>query len=219
MCRHPKIRKRSFLLLELLTSSFIAGIIIAACISLLLLFITVRSKEGADLIAAQKRWQYTSYLRWVLMNIEKKKNLLFVVEDGPGGSQQLIFHLNHGFDSCPNDSSDMLAMLYVDREKGLMLVHRPLKSRKDLGLEEEKAYAIWPGAQSVKWSFFCKNEASQDSSQPRAEWKDFWPKEEKTLPLAIKAVIEEKSSSGNTPKIAVTSLVLSQMNDATIHVR
>jgi hypothetical protein len=211
--------KRSFLLLEVLTSSFIAGIVIAACVTLLMLFITRKGKEETDLFSSQKRWQSASYLRWVIMNIKQKKEPLFVVEDGPGGSQRIIFHMNHGIDPSPNDSSDMLAMLYLDREKGLMLVHKPLKQRKEMGLEEEKAYSIWPNAQEVKWKFFTKNELVQEGSQQKAEWKETWPKDEKKLPLAIKASIVEKSERKETVQVEVTGIVLSQLKDATIHVR
>lgn len=149
------------------------------------------------------------------MNIVPEPKHLFVVEEGPGGSKCIIFHLNHGIDSSPNDSSDMIAMLYLDKEKGLMLVHRPPKIRKDLGFEEEKAYPIWPGAQAVKWSFFGKPELVQDPSQPKGEWKEAWPKEESGLPLAIKAEIREEGGD----KIEVTGIVLSQLKDATIQVR
>ena len=215
----PRPVRRGFLLVEILTSSFVAGIIIAACLTLLGLFVSIKGREEARLVTTQRRLQEACYLRWVMMNIIGGHKPLFAVEDGPKGSKLIIFRLNHGIDSSPNDSSDMLAMLYVDTEKGLMLVHRPLKSRKDIGFEEEKAYSIWPEAKEVRWSFFSRNELVQDSPQKASEWKDTWAKEEKDPPLAIKAFVIEKSEGKNAIETEVTGIVLSQLKDATIRPR
>lgn len=219
MRRSSKIIRRGFLLVEILTSSFIAGIIIAACLTLLGLFIATKGKEESRFTLVQKRLQEASYLRWVIMNINGGYKPLFVVEDGPEESKRLIFYLNHGIDPSPNDSSDMLAMLYVDREKGLMLVHRPLKRRKELGFEEEKAFSIWPEAKKVRWSFFSRNDLVQESSEEINEWKESWPKEEKKPPLAIKACITEQPEGKNAIETEVTGIVLSQLKDATIRPR
>ena len=148
------------------------------------------------------------------MNIEEGTNFPFVTEGTPDGSMRLLFRLNHGIDSSPNDSSDMIAMLYVDREKGLMLVHKPVKQKKELGFEEEKAYPLWPSAKKVRWSFFSPNEL-----QEVPEWKDSWSKEEKSPPLAIKAVISEESRDNTLIDTEVTAVVLSQVKDATIQLR
>lgn len=217
-CTHHPVR-RGFLLVEILCSSFIAGIIIAACLTLLTLFVSTKRREEVRLLSSQERLQKACYLRRVIMSIKGGKNSFFVVEDGPEGSKRLIFLMNHGIDSSPNDSSDMIAMLYVDREKGLMLVHRPPKSRKEFGFEEEKAYSVWPGAKEVRWRFFSRNELVQDSPQDSNEWKDSWPKEEKNPPLAIKAVVIENADSNEASGIEITGIVLSQLKDATIRPR
>lgn len=221
---HRKKIRRSFLLIEILTASFVAGIVIAVCLSFLFLFTTVRTKEDLQFRDAQKLLQRSTSLRAVLSFIETEpKDHNFLVEDGPGGQKRLVFYTDAGHNVTPERSSTQKTMLYVDSEMGLVLVQKPISGKTDktqINDEEfsfkEKACSIWPTAESVRWSFFDLPEVQEVlDSTPEEEsggWKDTWEKKEP--PLAIKAYVSD-SSLAETP-IEVTALVLSRLNKVKI---
>lgn len=220
---HRKKIRRSFLLVEILTASFVAGIVIAACLSVLVLFTVVRSKEDLHFRAAQKQLQATTSLRSILSFIEMdSSDDKFSVEDGPFGQKELIFHVNTRYNIIPGRSGDSKAKIYVDPDKGLVFVQKAIPKKAetkqvnengDLGKEE--ACIIWPTAKNVRWSFFAAPKTEEVSENtPREDkdgWKDTW--EEKDAPIAIRAHVSDSLSE--TP-IEVTCLIISQLHKVKI---
>jgi len=190
------MRRRSFVLAETLIASSLAILVMATCLTL---FVLVRKTSAYQQAALEKEgllWRRSSSLRWVLSRIlrEDAKDP-FVLEDGDGPAQRLLFVFDHGVHIDPQLANEDLAQLYIDPQRGLVLVTRSHQKRGGAGQNREETSVIWPGAKGITWRFALKPKDKTNRSGAEnysnegwvMEWRADWP----GLPVVIQAAVED----------------------------
>jgi hypothetical protein len=195
------VRRRSFILAETMIASSLAILVMLACVSLFIIVRTTSSRQQAALEKEGLRWRRTSSLRWILSRIQRDKKDPFVLEDKDGSAQRLIFVFDHEVHIDPQLANEDLAQLYVDPQKGLVLVTRSHQKRGGAGQDREETSVLWPGARRVSWRFALKPKGKIDRTSLESYLKDGWADEWKSdwtdLPAVIQATIDDEDGVQN----------------------
>lgn len=201
------MRRHSFLLMETLMASSLVVLVIGACLAI---FVVLQKTSWSHAAALEKeglQWRRTSTLRSILSRIQREEKDPFVLEDPDGAKQRLIFVFDHGVHIDRAMSNEDLAQLYVDPEKGLVLVTRSHPKRGVIGQEKEEASVLWPGAKRITWRFVLRKKGKDDKvgSNPgeKDAWNSSWPIEWPGLPVIIQATVQDQD--GETIVTAIVS--------------
>lgn len=194
-----KRQKKSFLLIEAVTASILALIAMLACISIFFFLWKASSHQQSALEKESLHWRRVSTLRWTLSRIKRSaKDDPFTLQENDGIRSRLIFVFDHGAHVNPKLSNDDLAQLYVDPEKGLILVTRSHPKRFCIGQEEEVASLIWPGVKNIEWRFAIRPKDKTNlvgvDQYLKDNWVTTWRAEWPGLPAVIQAIITEEDN-------------------------
>jgi hypothetical protein len=173
-------------------------IVMTVCCSLFLYVLRAPITYEKSLASVKNHWQAISKVRTVMSQlVYGKKRYPFVLEPSSGQrSERLIFAFNNGVDPSPKLSNEVLAMLFVEKGKGLILTIRSAPERAVIGQEEECSSVIWPEAENISFEFLPGTAAKGFESQPLS-WQTEWKQEE--LPTCIRLTITQ--SGGGTAVI------------------
>ena len=204
-----KRRRHSFLLIEALTASALTILTMLACISLFFFLWKASLRQQSDLEKDSLRWRRISSLRWTLSRIRRDHpEDPFIVESTNGTPSRLIFVFDHGVHVNPQLANLDLAQLYVDPDKGLVLVTRSHPKRTEIGQEEEVASVIWPGVKNIQWRFALRPQDKADKAGVEQylqdNWISTWRPDWTGLPAVIQATIEDEQNE----QTVVTAVVL-----------
>jgi hypothetical protein len=202
------MRRRSFALMETLIALSLAVLVMVACLSL---FVALRKTSAYQQAALERdglRWRRSSTLRWILSHVQREKQDPFVLEDTGGPDQRLLFVFDHGTHIDPQLANEDLAQLYLDPQRGLVLVTRSHQKRRMMGQEKEETSVVWPGAKKITWRFALKPKDKKDKPGVEDCLKDGWATEWRSdwgdLPAIVQATIEDEDSDQNV----VTAIVV-----------
>jgi hypothetical protein len=195
------MRRHSFALAETLIASSLAILVMLTCLSV---FVIVRKTSFYQQTALERdglRWRRTSSLRWILGRILRSGQDPFVLEDKGGTNQRLLFVFDQGVHIDPQLANEDLSQLYVDPQKGLVLVTRSHQKRGGAGQDREETSVIWPRARRVTWRFALKPKDKTDRAGLESCLKDGWADEWKSdwtgLPAVVQAVVEDEDGVQN----------------------
>jgi hypothetical protein len=211
--RRNKKQKKRFLLLEGLTASMLSVLAMMACISLFFLLWRSSTHQQNELEQEGLRWRRVSSLRWTLSRIKRpNKEDPFVVDDALSGSR-LIFVFDHGVHVNPKLANWDLAQLYIDPQKGLVLVTRSHPKRSCIGQEEEEASVIWPRAKTIQWRFAIRPKDRNDKpgieQYEQNKWVSTWRPDWPGLPAVIQAIVTDEKDVEHV----ITAIVLQDIGE------
>ncbi len=103
----------------------------------------------------------------------------------------LIFNYNNGIRLNPFISGNVLARLYVDKNKYLCLAIWPLKSQQVLDPESRIFKEILlENVEDIKFEFFMASGTSKSADEPkRGVWQEEWPRSYRRIPALIKVTL------------------------------
>ena len=199
--------------METLIASSLAILVMLSCLSL---FVVLRRTSALQQAALEKeglRWRRASTLRWILSRIQRVETDPFVLEDRDGPGQRLLFVFDHGPHIDPQLSNEDLAQLYIDPQKGLVLVTRSHQKRGPIGQDKEETSVIWPGAKKISWRFALKTKDKVDKPGVENYLKDGWATEWRSdwtgLPAVVQAIIDDGTNNENI----VTAIVVRDIGE------
>jgi len=194
--------RRSFMLLEVLIASFLVFLVVSASLSWFIFSLKASREQSQQLLISQKRCQAVSHIRSILRRISHTRGAPFTVE-AIGKSQALIFSYNNGVDPNPQLSNEVLAMLHVDTN-GLVLTIRSATERAAIGQETEESYVLWPGVETLSFSFLFVN-TSPEGPTPYT-WITEWQPEWTQIPTVVRLTIKEKKRTSTVTCLTKTKL-------------
>jgi hypothetical protein len=210
-------RRRSFVLIETLTASALTVLTMLACISLFFFLWQASLRQQKDLEREGLRWRRISSLRWTLSRVKRPhKEDPFVLEGSDGKESRLVFIFDHGVHINPKLANNDLAQLYLDKQRGLVLVTRSHPKRACIGHEDEVAAVIWPGVKSLQWRFAVrpKDRESMVGAEQYIQdnWMTTWRSDWPGLPAIIQAIVEEEDNVTTV----ITAVVLQDIGPITL---
>jgi hypothetical protein len=188
-----------------------------ACISLFFFLWKASLLQQKDLEREALRWRRISSLRWTLSRIKRThKEDPFILEGNDGKATRLIFVFDHGVHVNPKLANNDVAQLYVDNQKGLVLVTRSHPKRAGIEQEDEVASIIWPGVKSIQWRFALRPKDKEDKAgieqYAQDNWTIAWRPEWPGLPAVIQAIIEDEDNNTTV----VTAVILQDIDAITL---
>jgi hypothetical protein len=212
-----KKRRRSFLLIETITASALVLLTVLACFSFFFFVWKASLRQQADLEKESLRWRRISSLQWTLSRIKRdhKNEDPFVIDGNEGRNPRLVFVFDHGVHINPKLANNDLAQLYIDHQKGLVLVTRSHPKRAGVGQEEEVASIIWPGATEIKWRFALRprdKEEKVGADLSEDHWTTTWRADWTGLPAAIQAIVTDEEGAVSV----VTAVILQDLGEITL---
>lgn len=205
------MKRHSFILAETVIAGVLTALLIGICCGALLIFQKMVHSAEKRVSKAQTSYRQEAYLRHVLTQIVRSKDDPFILEPPSGRqSERLIFVLDNGEHVNPKLHGLVLAMLYVDKEYGLVLVIRSHPSRKVLDQKEEHVSVIWPNVDHMSWKFALRSkDKNEKPGLNDTDWQTIWPKEWTGLPAVIQVTITEK---GKQEPTEITSVVMNNLD-------
>lgn len=183
--KRTTMRKRTWMLWELLIGMTLATVLLTALFQLLRTNVTLDHKlRGAREEASQKE-HLIERLQFFVSQIEKRggKSSFYTAKlDDDGTSPSLIFLYNAPLDPNPQLSGPTWGRLYLNQSQQLCFTQW---ERSGIDFRTE---VLTTGVKELEWEFL----APQTESKKKSPWRSHWAEEKGSLPSTLRLTLSYK---------------------------